>query len=64
VKRIFHWNGEDHKFDVVKVNMAERNQYETHADVRLSSGMVSDHSIRSLLDLGLSDASWALCQGG
>jgi hypothetical protein len=41
VKRIFHWNGEDSKFDVVKVNMAERGQYETHADVRLFAGMVS-----------------------
>ena len=24
VKRIFHWNGEDGKFDMVKVNTAER----------------------------------------
>ena len=41
VKRIFHWNGEDGKFDMVKVNTAERGQYETHADVRLFAGMVS-----------------------
>ncbi|KAI0000762.1 hypothetical protein BJV74DRAFT_899020 [Russula compacta] len=41
VKRIFHWNGEDGKFDMVKVNTAERDQYETHADVRLFAGMVS-----------------------
>ena len=34
VKRIFRWNG-DGKFDVVKVNMAERDQYETNADGRL-----------------------------
>ena len=38
VKRIFHWNGEDCKFEVVKVNTAERNQYETHGDVRLFAG--------------------------
>ena len=40
VKRIFHWNGEESRFDVVKVNTAERDQYETHADLRLSAGMV------------------------
>jgi hypothetical protein len=40
VKRIFHWNGEEGKFDVVKVNTAERDQYETHADIRLFAGMV------------------------
>jgi hypothetical protein len=40
VKRIFHWNGEEGKFDMVKVNTAERDQYETHADVRLFAGMV------------------------
>jgi hypothetical protein len=40
VKRIFHWNGEEGKFDMVKVNTAERNQYETHADIRLFAGMV------------------------
>ncbi|KAF8266057.1 hypothetical protein EI94DRAFT_1520116, partial [Lactarius quietus] len=38
VKRIFHWNGEDGKFDMVKVNTAERDQYETHADIRLYAG--------------------------
>jgi hypothetical protein len=41
VKRIFHWNGEEGKFDMVKVNTAERGQYETHADIRLFAGMVS-----------------------
>jgi hypothetical protein len=41
VKRIFHWNGEEGRFDVVKVNTAERDQYETHADIRLFAGMVS-----------------------
>ena len=40
VKRIFHWNGEEGKFDMVKVNTAERGQYETHADIRLFAGMV------------------------
>ncbi|KAI0296966.1 hypothetical protein B0F90DRAFT_1953249 [Multifurca ochricompacta] len=39
VKRIFHWNGEDGKFDMVKVNTAARDQYETHADIRLYAGM-------------------------
>ncbi|KAI0262702.1 hypothetical protein BC834DRAFT_939411 [Gloeopeniophorella convolvens] len=39
VKRIFHWNGDDGKFDMVKVNTAERDQYETHADIRLYAGM-------------------------
>ncbi|KAI0248922.1 hypothetical protein BJV78DRAFT_1284368 [Lactifluus subvellereus] len=39
VKRIFHWNGEDGKFEMVKVNTAERDQYETHADIRLHAGM-------------------------
>jgi len=39
VKRIFHWNGEEGKFDMVKVNTAERDQYETHADIRLFAGM-------------------------
>jgi hypothetical protein len=40
VKRIFHWNGEGGKFDVVKVNTAEQDQYETNADIRLYAGMV------------------------
>ncbi|KAI0651113.1 hypothetical protein C8Q79DRAFT_1107399 [Trametes meyenii] len=39
VKRIFHWNAEDGKFDVVKVNSAESGQYETHADIRLFAGL-------------------------
>ncbi|TDL26840.1 hypothetical protein BD410DRAFT_799957 [Rickenella mellea] len=39
VKRIFHWNEELNKFDVVKVNNAERDQYETHADIRLHAGL-------------------------
>ncbi|KAI0772341.1 hypothetical protein BD413DRAFT_623058 [Trametes elegans] len=40
VKRIFHWNADEGKFDVVKVNSAERGQYETHADIRLFAGLV------------------------
>ncbi|KAI0659545.1 hypothetical protein C8Q70DRAFT_1066160 [Cubamyces menziesii] len=40
VKRIFHWNAEEGKFDVVKVNSAESGQYETHADIRLFAGLV------------------------
>lgn len=41
VKRIFHWNGDEGKFDVVKVNSAQGNiMYETHADFRLFAGLV------------------------
>ncbi|KAH9886716.1 hypothetical protein C8Q73DRAFT_739974 [Cubamyces lactineus] len=39
VKRIFHWNADEGKFDVVKVNSAESGQYETHADIRLFAGL-------------------------
>ena len=62
MKRIFHWNGEDSRFDVVKVNTAERNQYETHADVRLFAGMVSPFDRPPPIS-GLSDASRASFQG-
>lgn len=41
VKRIFHWNGDEGGFDVVKVNNAQGAvMYETHADVRLFAGLV------------------------
>ena len=40
-KTDFPLEGEDGKFDMVKVKMAERDQYETHADIRLYAGMVS-----------------------
>ena len=40
VKRVFHWNGEEHRFDVVKVNSADRENYETRADGRLFAGLV------------------------
>jgi len=36
-----HWNGENDKFDEVKVNTAERGQSEMHADICLFAGMVS-----------------------
>jgi len=62
VKRIFHWNGEDSKFEVVKVNTAEREQYETHADIRLFAGMVSLRSI-GFPDLWPSDASRGFISG-
>ncbi|KAL6302598.1 hypothetical protein BKA93DRAFT_929565 [Sparassis latifolia] len=39
VKRIFHWNNEEGRFDVVKVNSAQRDIYETHADFRLFAGL-------------------------
>ena len=40
VKRIFHWNETTNRFDVVKVNNAQADQYETHADNRLFAGLV------------------------
>ncbi|KAI0062969.1 hypothetical protein BV25DRAFT_1870135 [Artomyces pyxidatus] len=39
VKRVFHWNAEAGRFDMVKVNTVDRDQYATHADVRLYAGM-------------------------
>lgn len=41
VKRIFHWDADQGKFEVVKVNSAEKEVYETRADLRLYSGLVS-----------------------
>lgn len=41
VKRVFHWNSEEGKFDVVKVNGDGRENYETRADGRLFAGKVS-----------------------
>lgn len=46
IKRIFHWNDEEGKFDVVKVNSASLAHYETHADVRLFAGQVCNISCR------------------
>ena len=40
-KTDFPLEGEDGKFDMVKVNTAERDQYKTHADIHLCAGMVS-----------------------
>ena len=40
VKRIFHWDADVGRFEVVKVNDAETGQYETHADIRLFAGLV------------------------
>lgn len=40
VKRVFHWNGEDGCWEVVKVNSAERENYETKADGRLFANLV------------------------
>ena len=45
VKRVFHWNNEEDRFDVVKVNGDGRENYETRADMRLFAGMVS-HPLR------------------
>lgn len=44
IKRIFHWNEETRSFDVVKVNSASPEQYETHADARLFAGEVRTSS--------------------
>ncbi|KAH7882067.1 hypothetical protein F5I97DRAFT_401139 [Phlebopus sp. FC_14] len=38
VKRIFHWNPVEGRFDVMKVNGAENELYETQADTRLFAG--------------------------
>lgn len=40
VKRIFHWDGDHNRFEVIKVNDAYGCAYETHADGRLFSGSV------------------------
>ncbi|KAI0698187.1 hypothetical protein C8T65DRAFT_660991 [Cerioporus squamosus] len=39
VKRIFHWDADEGRFIVVKVNDAQSGQYETHADIRLFAGL-------------------------
>ncbi|RDX47700.1 hypothetical protein OH76DRAFT_1384976 [Lentinus brumalis] len=39
VKRIFHWDADEGRFLVVKVNDAQSGQYETHADIRLFAGL-------------------------
>ncbi|THH00362.1 hypothetical protein EW145_g7093 [Phellinidium pouzarii] len=39
IKRIFHWDDVANQFDVVKVNSTSAEQYETHADNRLFSGL-------------------------
>ncbi|EMD31073.1 hypothetical protein CERSUDRAFT_127616 [Gelatoporia subvermispora B] len=39
VKRVFHWNGELGRFEVIKVNSAQGAMYETHADFRLFAGL-------------------------
>ena len=41
VKRIFHWNADKNRFDVVKVNNERCEPYETHSDIRLFRGAVS-----------------------
>ena len=51
VKRIFHWNGDESRFDVVKVNNAQGAvMYETHADVRLFAGLVRGSPLSDLSD--------------
>jgi len=39
IKRIFHWDEVTNKFEVVKVNSAAADRYETHADNRLFAGL-------------------------
>ncbi|KAG6333073.1 hypothetical protein ID866_6015 [Astraeus odoratus] len=43
VKRIFHWNPKEGRFDVVKVNGESGEFYQTQADARLFAGVVSTH---------------------
>ncbi|PSR73030.1 hypothetical protein PHLCEN_2v11134 [Hermanssonia centrifuga] len=40
IKRVFHWNGQEGKFEVVKVNDADCEPYETPADTRRFAGQV------------------------
>lgn len=47
VKRVFHWNCEEGRFDVVKVNGDGRENYETRADMRLFAGQVCPTSALS-----------------
>ena len=37
---MFHWSGAEQRFEVVKVNGADRENYETRADTRLFEGLV------------------------
>lgn len=39
VKRVFHWDDQEGRFEMVKVNSMERENYETKADMRLSAGL-------------------------
>ena len=41
IKRVFHWNGEEGKFECIKVNNAHCEPYETRSDMRLAAGLVS-----------------------
>ena len=41
VKRVFHWNGDEARFECVKVNESHQEPYETRADMRLAAGLVS-----------------------
>ena len=49
VKRIFHWDADEGRFLVVKVNGAPSGQYETQADTRLFAGMVRGQFLLALL---------------
>ena len=40
IKRVFHWNGEEGRFECVKVNESQNAPYETRVDMRLASGLV------------------------
>ncbi|KIP06877.1 hypothetical protein PHLGIDRAFT_442456 [Phlebiopsis gigantea 11061_1 CR5-6] len=39
VKRVFHWNAGEQRFEMVKVNGTDRENYETRADTRLFAGL-------------------------
>lgn len=40
VKRIFHWDESQGRFEVMKVNAIQVERYGTHSDVRLFAGLV------------------------
>lgn len=49
MKRVFHWDEVEHRFEMVKVNGAERENYETRADTRLFAGLVRVFSASCIL---------------
>jgi hypothetical protein len=56
IKRIFHWDEASRGWEVVKVNSPGTDWYETTADVRLHSGMVSHSTMHIYLLLTIFEA--------